>query len=125
MRCVSIATCTSGDPVSPGCVAYSSMIAFLTSASSAIDSIPSLLVARCPAPDVRALFIRGRSNGNLKSLPAESPTGDQASPVSDTLETCTTEQRSEHDTQSLHRSDAPETESGVRPHVDPVYAPPP
>ena len=69
MRCVSIATCTSGDPVSPGCVAYSSMIAFLTSDSSAIDGIPFLLIARRPSPDARALFIRGRSNGNLKSLP--------------------------------------------------------
>jgi hypothetical protein len=42
----------------------------LTSDSSAIDGIPFLLIARCPSPDARALFIRGRSNGNLKSLPA-------------------------------------------------------
>ncbi len=48
MRCVSIATCTSGDPVSPGCVAYSSMIAFLASDSSGIDGIPFLVIARRP-----------------------------------------------------------------------------
>src|SRR5690606_5494155 len=54
-------------PVSPGLVAYSSMIAFLTSASSAIG-IPFPLVARRLQRDAGALFLRGRSNGNLYSL---------------------------------------------------------
>ena len=49
---------------------YSSMIDFLTVCFKCHqNSIPSLLVARRPAPDARALFIRSRSNGNLEVYP--------------------------------------------------------
>src|SRR6478736_1045396 len=37
MRCVSSATCTSGEPVSPSLVAYSAMMFFLTSASRGME----------------------------------------------------------------------------------------
>jgi len=40
----------------------------LTSCSSAIDGIPSLLVARRRLPNGAALFLRGRYNGNLEMV---------------------------------------------------------
>src|SRR5918911_2999953 len=68
MRCVSIATWTSGEPVSPSRVAYSDMIFCLVAASSATMLL--LLVARrSGACLTRALWIRGRSDG-LHRLPA-------------------------------------------------------
>ena len=46
MRCVSIAICTSGEPVSPSVVAYSVMICFLTSRSNGMG-YRSSSVSRC------------------------------------------------------------------------------
>ena len=50
IRLVRIATWTSGEPVSPSLVAYSSIIFFLVSAS--IDTGVLLSVSRCAAPPI-------------------------------------------------------------------------
>ena len=62
---VSIATCTSGLPVSPGWVAYSSMIVFLASGANGIDD-PSHSLRGARHVNVRALFIRGRYTATLR-----------------------------------------------------------
>src|SRR4029453_7777132 len=73
-----MATWTSGEPVSPSLVAYSSMIFFFVAAS--IDTDVLLSVSRCAAPPCpnqdlshcvngKLLKIRGRSNG-APNLPA-------------------------------------------------------
>src|SRR5664280_2192137 len=72
MRRVSIAICTSGEPVSPSWVAYSVMISFLTAVSSGTQYL--LDNFRCAVPWGRftqALCIRGRLHGRIKAARGE------------------------------------------------------
>src|SRR5674476_1623606 len=72
MRRVSIAICTSGEPVSPSWVAYSVMISFLTAVSRGTQYL--LDNFRCAVPWGRftqALCIRGRLHGRIKATSGE------------------------------------------------------
>src|SRR4051812_38414383 len=75
MRLVSIATCTSGEPVSPSTVAYSAMILFLLSVSSAMISLFSTGVCQPRSRGVvqaRGAAVSSTSGQGYQSGPATS-----------------------------------------------------